>query len=112
MSEYLKGQKAWLDEECSWGEADKKHPHFRAGFNNAAKLYPNRRPKIKVRSQAEIIKNQNMVKCQSCGAKFEIDVLLFDEDFLTNKKCFNCGSEFPLTIKSSNTKVINSNGNS
>jgi len=96
MSEYLKGQKAWLDEECSWSEADKKSSRFRAGFNNAAKLYPNRRPKISVRSQSEMTNDLSMIKCEVCDAKYEVDDLLFNEKFIKNRECFKCESKIPL----------------
>ena len=104
MSDYLKVRNAWLDDLCSYSEADKRSPEFRAGYNNAGKMYPNRRPKITVRSKMEMRNDKSMIQCNSCKTKFHTDELLFDENFMSDSRCLKCNAEIPIKFGSNEKK--------
>ena len=98
MSEYKAGIKAWLDDTCTWVDADKRGSLFAAGFNFGAKTYPNRRSKIRVRPPEQVASSANLIVCRVCGSSFDPDILFSLDNFMSTKECPECSSVLNITF--------------
>ena len=77
---------------------------FRAGYNNAAKLYPNGKPKIVIKSKLQKHKEKELIECANYRPQFHIDELLFNEKFIESRRCLNCDVEIPISFGGKSSK--------